>query len=54
MNKGIAYLVASIGGLAGSWLGSLLDHGGLFSVGAILGGLVGGIAGLYIVYKVQQ
>lgn len=53
MNKTLIYIGATVGGLVGSWLGSLLDHS-LLGIWGILLGAVGGIAGIYVSYKLQQ
>lgn len=54
MNKTVIYIGAGIGGAAGSYLGSLLDHGNMLGVWSILIGLVGGIAGIWAAVKLQQ
>lgn len=54
MDKKVIYIGASIFGAAGSYLGSLLDGGSLLGFWSILGGLVGGILGIYLAYKFQQ
>lgn len=53
MNKTIIYIGATIGGALGGWIGSAIDHSLLGLWGIILSG-VGGIAGIYIAYKIQQ
>ncbi len=53
MNKSLIYVGAGVGGLVGGWLGSLLDHS-LFGVWGVLLSAVGGIAGIYAAYKIQQ
>lgn len=54
MNKAIVYIGASVGGMIGSYLGSLLDHGNLLGVWSILAGGVGGILGIVVVYKIYN
>jgi len=54
MNKTAVYIGASIFGAVGSFLGSLLDKGNFFGVWGLLGGLVGGVLGIYLAYKFQQ
>lgn len=54
MDKKIVYIGATIFGAFGSFLGSLLDGGSFFGIWGILGGLVGGILGIFLAVKVQQ
>ncbi len=54
MDKKVVYIGASIFGAIGSFLGSLLDGGNFFGVWGILGGLAGGLLGVFIAYKSQQ
>lgn len=44
----------TVGGLAGGWLGSLLDHGNAFGLWSILLGGVGGLVGIWAGYKIYQ
>lgn len=54
MNKSVIYIGATVGGLVGGWLGSMLDHGNLLGLWGIVFGAVGGLAGIYAAYKIQQ
>jgi hypothetical protein len=53
MNKTVIYIGATVGGLAGGWIGSLFDHS-LLGLWGILLGMVGGIAGIWAAVKLQQ
>lgn len=44
----------TIGGLIGSWLGGMLDHGNWLGGWSLLLGTVGSLVGLWIGYKVGQ
>jgi uncharacterized membrane protein YeaQ/YmgE (transglycosylase-associated protein family) len=50
MTKGMVYLGATVGGLIGGYLPVLLGADGL-SLWSILGSLVGGLIGIWVVYK---
>lgn len=54
MDKKIVYIGATIFGALGSFLGSLLDGGSFFGLWGIFGGLLGGILGIFLAYKIQQ
>ncbi len=54
MDKKVIYIGASIFGALGSYLGSLIDGGNLLGIWSILGGLVGGMLGIYLAFKFQQ
>ena len=54
MNKSVVYIGATIGGVAGSFLGSFLDHGNYFGFWGIFLSLVGGLAGIWAAFKLQQ
>jgi len=51
MSKGLIYLGATVGGVIGSYVPVVLFHSGELSGASILGGLVGGIAGVWVAYK---
>lgn len=48
------YLGITIGGLLGGWLGSILDNGNAFGAWGIILSTVGGLAGLYVGFKLGQ
>ena len=50
MTKGMVYLGSSVGGLIGGYVPMLFGADGL-SAWSLLGGLVGGLAGIWVVYK---
>jgi hypothetical protein len=50
MTKGMVYLGATIGGLVGGYLPVLFGASG-FSGWSIIGSLVGGLLGIWAVYK---
>jgi hypothetical protein len=52
--KTIVLIGASVGGIGGGYLGSLLDHGNGFGLWSILLSTVGGIAGIIAGYKINQ
>ena len=54
MSKSVIYIGASIGGIVGGLIGSRLDNGNLLGLWGLLFSTLGGIAGVYIAYKVQQ
>jgi hypothetical protein len=55
MSKSVIYIFIAIGGLIGGYLGGLLDGGGsVFGFWGIAGSTLGGLAGVYIGYKIQQ
>jgi len=53
MSKTLIYIGAAIGGALGGWLGSLIDHS-IFGLWGILLSGIGGLAGIYAAYKIQQ
>jgi hypothetical protein len=53
MNKGLITLLAGIGGTIGGYVPVLFGAGGL-SGWSILGGLVGGIAGIWLAVKISE
>lgn len=50
MNKGMVYLLISIGGVIGGYI-PVLFGAGAFSPWSILGSTIGGILAIYISYK---
>lgn len=53
MNKSMVYLGAGVGGLIGGYLPVLFGAGGL-SGWSIIGSLVGGVAGIWLVVKLAS
>jgi len=53
MDKRLVYLFVGIGGTAGGYLPVLFGAGG-FSIWAIIGSTIGGVAGIYIAYKLSN
>lgn len=47
--KAILWIGITVGGLIGGWLGSLLDHGNMFGAWSIILGVVGSLAGIWVV-----
>ena len=54
MDKKTVYIGASIGGAIGGFLPSIFDHQSGLSVWSILGSLVGGLLGIYVIYKLGR
>ena len=52
--KHFVYIGATVGGVAGGWLGGLLDHGNFLGVWGILLSGVGGIVGIVVAYKLTR
>ena len=48
------WLGIAIGGTLGSWLGALVDRGNWFGGWSLLGSVIGSLAGIWIVYKINQ
>lgn len=44
----------SLGGLAGGWLGAMLDHGNYLGGWSIIGTAVGSLIGVWIGFKIAQ
>jgi len=44
----------TVGSILGGWLGSLIDGGSMFGLWGIIGSTVGGLAGIYVGYKLAQ
>lgn len=53
MSKSVIYIGATVGGTVGSLVGGMIDHSAFGLWGIMLGG-IGGIAGIYLAYKIQQ
>ncbi|HEX3568700.1 MAG TPA: hypothetical protein VHT70_03440 [Candidatus Saccharimonadales bacterium] len=51
--KAAIWIGATIGGLLGGWLGSLIDHSAL-GLWGLLFGTVGGIIGIWAGYKIGK
>jgi hypothetical protein len=54
MSKGLAYLAITIGGAIGSYLPVILLHQDSLGLLSILGGVVGGLAGIYLAYRISN
>ncbi|MFO0920842.1 MAG: hypothetical protein U0451_04190 [Candidatus Saccharimonadales bacterium] len=53
--KTTLYLCAGVGGVIGAYIPSLLGgKGGMFSFWGLLGSLIGGLAGIWIGYKLYS
>lgn len=52
--KHLLYIGAAVGGLVGGWLGGLLDHGNFLGLWGILLSGAGGLAGIYLTYKLTD
>lgn len=50
MNKGLMYLLITVGGLVGGWIPVLFGTS-TFSAWSIVGSTIGGFAGIYAAYK---
>jgi len=53
MDKKIYYLVGSLGSTVGAYIPVILGAGGL-SIWSILGGLVGGVGAIVVVYRLSK
>jgi hypothetical protein len=53
MNKGLLYLCITIGGIVGGYIPVLLGAGGLSMI-SILGSAVGGFAGIWLAYRIDN
>ena len=52
--KLIIWIGITTGGLLGSWLGSILDHGNFFGSWSIFGGAIGPFVGLWVGFKLGK
>lgn len=52
--KLIIWIGITTGGLLGSWLGSILDHGNFFGSWSIFGGAIGSFVGLWVGFKLGK
>jgi uncharacterized protein YcfJ len=52
--KKMIYLGATIGGVLGGYLGSILDKGNSLGAWSLVLGAVGGLAGIWAGYKIGQ
>ena len=50
----MVYIFVTIGGLVGSYIPVLLWHASAFSIASILGGVIGGVAGIWAAVKMMQ
>ena len=48
------YIGLTVGSILGGWLGSIPDHGNMFGIWGILGGIIGSFAGIWAGYKVGK
>jgi hypothetical protein len=54
MNKGMLYLWITIGGIVGSYLPVILFHVSGLSAISIVGGVIGGLAGIWVAIKLDD
>jgi uncharacterized membrane protein YsdA (DUF1294 family) len=54
MNKGILYLSITVFGAIGAYLPVILFHQDGLSAASMLGGVVGGIFGIWVAYKYEN
>ena len=54
MNKGLLTLMATIGGTAGAYVPVLFGDNALLDGWGILGGVVGGLAGIWVGVKLSK
>ncbi len=52
--KSLIYVGIFVGSTAGSWIGSLFDHGNFFGLWGIVAGTLGGFVGVWAGYKLSQ
>jgi len=52
--KTLIWVGITVGGLVGSWLGAIPDHGNWLGGWSILGGAVGSLVGIWAAYKVGK
>lgn len=54
MSKSVIYIGAGVGGVIGSVLGAWIDQGNYLGLWSIFLGLVGGLAGIWVSFKIQR
>jgi hypothetical protein len=52
--KALLWFGLTAGGVLGSWIGGLLDHGNWLGVWGILLGAIGSLLGIWAAYKAAQ
>ena len=52
--KKLIYLGVTVGGIAGGWLGSVLDKGNALGGWSLLGGAIGSFLGIWAGYKIGK
>lgn len=52
--KALFMIGLTIGGTAGGWIGSMMDHGNFFGMWGILLSAVGSFAGMWLGYKIAS
>jgi positive regulator of sigma E activity len=52
--KQLIYIFLVIFSLIGGWLGSLIDHGNIFSIWSLLLSTLGAFIGIWAGYKINQ
>ncbi len=52
--KALIWVGLTIGGLLGSWLGAIPDHGNWFGGWSILGSVVGSLLGIWAAFKIAR
>lgn len=53
-SKALIYTLLTVGGLVGGFLGGILDNGNMFGLWSFLLGFVGGIAGIWLGYRLSR
>jgi len=53
MSKKLVYLLAGIGGTLGGYIGSVIDNGNFLGLWGLILSTAGGLAGIFIAYKLQ-
>lgn len=52
--KALIWIGITVGGLAGSWVGALPDHGNWLGGWSLLGGTIGSFLGIWAGYKLSK